>query len=93
MAKAQQMGGLYYLPDGTAVDADGKVLSDAPPRPANTDPSKQPGQAAAVTMEERVASAVATALSGGGAQTIPPVTVSESGEAEDRPGKAARAAK
>jgi hypothetical protein len=43
MGKAKREGGLYYTPQGVAVDAEGRKVEDAPKLPADTDPSKQPG--------------------------------------------------
>lgn len=40
--EALRPGGLYYTADGTAHDAHGNVLKDAPKRPDNTPPDKQP---------------------------------------------------
>jgi hypothetical protein len=40
--QALRPGGLYYTADGTAHDAHGNVLKDAPKRPENTPPDKQP---------------------------------------------------
>lgn len=40
--EALRPGGLYYLPDGTAHDANGNVLENAPKRPENTSPEDQP---------------------------------------------------
>lgn len=40
--EALRPGGLYYLPDGTAHDANGNVLENAPKRPENTAPDEQP---------------------------------------------------
>ena len=65
MAKAQRDGGLYYTDKGVAVDAEGKKIEDAPKQPKDTDPSKQPGAVGALTSEERLGVAIATAMKGG----------------------------
>ena len=69
MAKASREGGLYYTDKGVAVDAEGKKLEDAPDQPKDTDPSKQPGAAGALTSEERLGVAIVTALKGGKASS------------------------
>jgi hypothetical protein len=43
MGKAKREGGLYYTPQGVAVDAEGRKVEDAPKLEPDTDPSKQPG--------------------------------------------------
>ncbi len=63
MGKASREGGLYYIND-VAVDAEGKKIENAPKRPADTDPSKQPGSVGASTPEERMGIAIANALRG-----------------------------
>jgi hypothetical protein len=40
--EAPRVGGLYYLTDGTAVDANGVPLDGAPKRPDDTKPEDQP---------------------------------------------------
>lgn len=40
--EALRPGGLYYTVDGTAHDAHGQVLENAPKRPENTKPEDQP---------------------------------------------------
>jgi hypothetical protein len=40
--EAPRPGGLYYTADGTAVDAHGNVLENAPERQADTPPHEQP---------------------------------------------------
>lgn len=62
MAESKRAGGLYYREDGTAVDAEGQVIEDAPKRAKDTHPSKQPGAANAVSSEERMGTAIADAL-------------------------------
>lgn len=62
MATAKKEGGLYYLADGTAVDANGEAVKGAPKRKPDTDPSKQPGALNAPTSEERMGFAIAQAL-------------------------------
>lgn len=67
MATAKREGGLYYKPIGTtgkyvAVDAEGETIKDAPKRPADTDPSRQPAAGGMLSPEERVAVAVAKAM-------------------------------
>lgn len=61
MATAKRPGGLYYIGEN-AVDSEGKTITDAPPRSANTDPSKQPGALNAPSMEEKIAASVAKAI-------------------------------
>lgn len=62
MGEALREGGLYYIGD-KAVDAFGVEVKDAPKRPKDTPP---PPAGAALTQEERLAVAIATALKGGG---------------------------
>jgi hypothetical protein len=40
--EAPRAGGLYYTRDGTAIDANGVPLDDAPARPEDTKPEDQP---------------------------------------------------
>lgn len=40
--QAPRRGGLYYTADGTAHDANGNILKDAPERPKDTQPHEQP---------------------------------------------------
>lgn len=47
MGKAKREGGLYYTPQGVAVDAEGRKVEDAPKLESDTDPSKQPGASGA----------------------------------------------
>lgn len=65
MAKALREGGLYYTDKGVAVDAQGEKVKDAPKQPKDTDPSLQPGATGALTSEERLGVAIATAMKGG----------------------------
>jgi hypothetical protein len=81
MAKAQREGGLYYTDKGVAVDAEGKKIEGAPKQAPDTDPSKQPGAVGALTSEERLGVAIATAMKGG-----KPASTKESAiVAEDEP--------
>ena len=40
--EALRPGGLYYTADGTAIDANGRILKDAPERPEDTPENEQP---------------------------------------------------
>lgn len=64
MAESKREGGLYYLPDGTAVDSEGRAIKGAPKRQPDTDPAKQLGAVNAPSEAEQIGRAIADALSG-----------------------------
>lgn len=68
MAESKRAGGLYYREDGTAVDAEGKEIKNAPkraPDTVRTEPIGAPGGGMNATeLAVAVAGAVAAAMTG-----------------------------
>jgi hypothetical protein len=64
MAEAQKHDGkaIVAYRNGQAIDSDGNVIKGAPKPPKDTDPSQQIGRANALSPEERMAAAVASAV-------------------------------
>jgi hypothetical protein len=64
MAEAQMHDGkaIVAYRNGQAIDSEGNVIKGAPKPPKDTDPSQQIGRANALSPEERMAAAVASAV-------------------------------
>jgi hypothetical protein len=64
MAEAQMVNGkaLVGYVGGVGVDSEGVPIEGAPKQPKNTDPSRQPGAQGAPSPEERMAIAIAQAI-------------------------------